>query len=491
MIKISDNFKTNDKKLAALYSSARTVLEGSVKQFGQYRLVTVGSDGERVTLASEIMSAETLGRYDVAQAMDCVKAFAATQRSDGQLACEIVKHGTEIFCDYSGLAGFSFVDEAISLYYMTKKKESSYLVMLYSMLKGLDEYVCGTHDYNRNGMPELVSEKETLERGPSVRYAPLRVKDDRGVREISVFPIETGMIASFAYRLKMALGQISSLIGDEMDGIYFEEAETLRARIKNHFWVEGSCAYYDRDYRGSFMPTLTIENLFMMYYGAPDKSSADKFVKTHLLNPDEFYTSFPLPTFPVNSVEFSNDENYRFGGQARGVTYRRAIKALERYGYHKELTDIGKRFISSIAETLSFTEQYDPLGGTPSGDKIRADYAPTASAALEFIARFYGVSTVFDEMYWGALGHDGEVSSEYSYKWGGDMYTLSAEKETSTGMINGVHIFTVTNGALVITDWFGNDPKVINVSGETKDCVFVYRRQTFSFTFSPGEIKKF
>ena len=36
MIKISNSFKTDDKKLAALYEGARSSLLGAVKQFGDY-----------------------------------------------------------------------------------------------------------------------------------------------------------------------------------------------------------------------------------------------------------------------------------------------------------------------------------------------------------------------------------------------------------------------------------------------------------------------
>lgn len=491
MIKISDNFKTDDKKLAALYDSARSILMGAMRPFGDYELAALSSTSDRMTLASEIMTAETFGRYNVARAMDCVRAFAVTQREDGQLACEIIRHGDEVVCDYTGLAGFSFVDEALSLYYMTKKKERVYLEMLYSMFSRLDEYIANTHDYNHNGLPELLSEKETAERFLSVRYLPLKVKENGKLREISVFPIESGMIAAFVCRLKTALGQISRIMGDERDGIYFEEAEMLRVRIKNYFWDAKTGACYDRDYRGSLMHSLTVDNLFMMYYGALDRDTADAFVKKHLMNPDEFYTAFPLPTYPVNSPEFSNDPNHRFGGQPCGVTYRRAIRALEKYGYYRELAHIGKRFLSAVSESLAFTEQYDPFTGAPSGSKICADYAPTASAVLEFIARFYGISVVFDEVYWGAVGHEGESTSEYNYKWGGDMYTLAAEQETSMGLINGSPVFTITNGARVITDWFGNNPRVVNLSDETRDCVFVYRNQTFSFTIAPGEIKQF
>lgn len=491
MIKISDSFKTDDKKLAALYNGARSALFDAVKPFGDYDLVTLCSESHKMTLASEIMSAETFARYDVAAAMNCVRAFAMTQRADGQLAAEIINDGKDIVCDYSGLAGFSFIDEALSLYYMTKKKERAYLDVIYEMMGRFDEFIRNTHDYNKNGLPELLSEKETPERYLSVRYTPIKVKENGNVREISVFPIESATMAAFMYRLKIALGEMSSMIGDERHGIYFEEAEILKARMRNFFWVEEGTACYDRDYRGSLMSSLTIDNLYMMYCGAFDRDVSNAFVRNHLMNPNEFFTPFPLPTYPVTAPEFSNDPHHRFGGQSMGVTHRRAVRALEKYGYFREFTHIAKRFLSSVSNSLAFTEQYDPFTGEPSRKNICADYAPTASAVLEIIARFYGVSIVFDEIHWGALGLEGDSTSEYNFKWGGDMYTLAAEKDTSMGLINGSPIFTITNGARVITDWFGDNPKVVNVGDETMDCVFVYRNQTFSFTIAPGEVKEF
>ena len=488
MIKISDGFKTDDKALSALYDGARKVIEDSVEAFGDYDLVTLGQNSGKMTLATELMSAETYARFDTAAAMDCVKAFVATQRSDGQLAGEIIKSGDEIVCDYSALAGFSFIDEALSLYYMTKKKESLYLDELYDALTRFDEYLERTHDYNKNGLPELLSEKETMERCVSARYAPIKISEGGKTREISVFPIETCIMAAFHYRLKIALGEMSSMVGDDRHGIYFEEAEMIKARMKNFFYVEGEGACYDRDYRGSLMSALTIDNLFMMYYGALDRAMSWAFVDKHLMNPDEFFTTCPLPTYAVNTPEFSNDPSHRYGGRARGASFRRAVKAMEKYGYFREFTHLAKRFMSVVSSSLVFAEHYDPFTGEPAE---KGGYVPTASAIVETIARLYGVSVIFDEVHWGALGHEGENTSEYNFKWGGDLYTLAAEKDTSMGLINGSPIFTITNGARVITDWFGDHPKVVNITDETHDCVFVYRNQTFSFTITPGEIKDF
>ena len=487
MIKISDSFKTDDKRLAALYEGARSSLLGAVKPFGDYQLAVSDSDSDKITLDSEIMSAETLARYDVEKALDCVKAFALTQREDGRLACEILKDRDEIVCDYSRLTDFCFAEEALSLFYMTKKKELSYLDMLYDMFKRFDEYLSDTHDPNDNGLIELLHEKEAGEDELSARYTGL----GDAAKGRSPFPIESGLMTAFSYGLKRSLACVSDILGNGEAAAYTAEADRLFENIRESFWDFEREACYDRDRFGAHIPTLTLDNLFMMCHGAFDREMADAFVKRHLLNPEEFYTELPLAILPRNYAAFSNDELFRRNSPVRSVTYRRAIRALEKYGYYTELTELSKRFISAVSESMAFTEHYDPITGAPSRKNICADYAPTASAVLEMIARFYGISVVFDEIVWGALGHEGESTSEYSYKWGGDLFTLSSEADTSSGFVNGNRLFTVTNGVRVVTDWFGNKPKVINITDRELDCVFVYRNQTFSFTLAPNNFMEF
>ena len=491
MIKISDIFKTDDKKLSALYGGARSSLLGAVKPFGDYNLAVSGSESDRVTLASEIMSAETLGRYDIESAIDCISAFAATQRDDGRLASAVFRKKEGIFCDYGGLAGLCFAEEALSLFYMTKKKELIYLDKLYDMLEKFDDYLWITHDINGNGFVELLDQSETVEGDFAPRYTPTEIFSGGKEKEVSPFPAELVSVSAFCYRLKKTLAEISSIIGNGRAEAYEAEANQIKKGIRSYFWNPQKSACYDRDFKSRAMETLTADNIAAMYYGAFEQDMADEFLKKHLLNENEFFTYLPLPSLSASDKVFSNDANIRWGGQVMGITYRQAVRAFEKYGFYSEFTRVAKRFLDSVSGSMAYTEQYDPFTGAPIKEKICADYAPTASAVLEIIARFYGVSVVFDDVIWGCLGHEGDNFSEYEYKWGSDVYRLSAEKNTSTGFLNGKLLFTVTNGVRVTTDWFGNNPVVVNVTDEPLDAVFVYRDKTFSFTAEPGKPMEF
>lgn len=479
MIKISDSFKTDDKKLDALYRGARSVLLDAVKPFGDYKLAVRSSEDERVNAASEIMCAETLARYDIETAIECVKAFIMTAREDGRIAGEIVKKQEDIFCDFSRLAGFCIAEEALSIFYMAKKKELTYLDRLYDALKRFDAYIWSTHDCNGNGLVELFSEKELADGVNPARYAPIVSSDNGRISEISPFPVETALMASFVYRLKATLAQIAGLLENGEAEKYTEEADALFASVKKNFWISEAGVCYDRDYRGSMIPYVGIENLDMMYYGAFDSEMAEEFVKRHVMNPDEFFTRLPLPDIPAD-----------LGGTVRGVTYRKMIRALERYGFYNELAQLSKLVLDGLSEQNAFTEYYDPGTCEPIKKQICADCSPTAAAVIELVARSFGVSVDFEDVIWGAKGHKGENTSEYSFRWGGDTYSVYSESETTSGFINGKLLFTVTNGVRVATDWFGDLPRVTNITAETLDCVFVYRDHTYSFTLEPNQFWK-
>jgi hypothetical protein len=116
---------------------------------------------------------------------------------------------------------------------------------------------------------------------------------------------------------------------------------------------------------------------------------------------------------------------------------------------------------------------------------------PSASAALEFVARFFGVRPELDRMVWGALGHEEGESSTYRFTWGSEEYRVLCESETTTGFLNDRRLFAVTNGMRVVTDFYGDDPWIVNITDRTIDGVFVYRNRTFSFTLGPNERMNF
>lgn len=486
MVQTQTTFTTSSKALQAIYDGAYDVLVSSVKPFGERRILTTGAEAQTTTLNTEVMGTATLSRYDIEAAFDTVKAFLATVREDGRFADSITCRGGAITPRYSVLTGLCFAEEALGLYYLTRKKDNAYLDLLLRRLLDFDAYLWAHHDLNFNHCLEVFSEAETEEGAGSTRFMPLRVNHHGDIRTVSPFPVESADLMACDVSLRHAIAHIYSLKGDaENAKDWTLKAIDVQTHMKTALWVEGSSACFDRDYRGSVIEALSVNNLFMMYYGAFDRDMADGFVERYLSARDGFGTAMPLPTVARGNRYFENDgSRSNFNGQPRGSNYFRAIGALEKYGHLSLLTRIGNRLLTNIEENGVFAEQFDPFTGVPAG---ATSYMPTAAAVLEIITRFFGVRPQLDRMLWGALGHGTEYTSEYRFTWGSDTFRLSCESQTSTGYINDDRLFTVTNGVRVVTDIYGDEPKVINVTDEPIDCVLVYRDRTFSFTLAPDE----
>lgn len=485
MVRTETTFTTSSKSLQKMYDGARDVLLTSLKPFGTRRVLTTDTNAMSTTLHSEVMGAATLSRYDLAAAFDTVKAFLATVREDGRLPSAIFCRDGVISPRYDALTGLSFAEEALGLYYLTRKKDHEYLELLLSCLLGFDAYLWARHDLNFNNCLEIFSEKETEEGAGSSRYAAFSVEHHGEPREVSPFPVESFELMACDVSVRHTIAHIYSLKGDiEKAKAWAMKAVDVKAHMKEHLWSAEDSAYFDRDYRGEWLDTLSIGNLFAMYHGAADQEMADGFVERYLHARDSFGTSMPLPTISRGDRHFNNDDEKGFDGQPRGTTYCRAIGAFEKYGQLALLTRLGEKLLSSIHANGAFSERFEPFTGEPRG---KEGYVPTAVATLELITRFFGIRPQLDRMLWGAIGYGADYFSDYRFTWGSDTFRLSCESVTSTGYINGQRLFTVSNGVRVVTDIYGDEPQVINVTDETIDCVLVYRDRTFSFTIESNQ----
>lgn len=484
MIHTETSFSTNDKRLQALYDGARALLLSSVKPFGDRRILTEGAASDTATLQASILGASTLACYDLEAALDTVKAFLATVNHEGRPADSIICRDGEICPSYSVLTGFCFAGEALGLYYLLRKKDAAYLESLLRVLLDFDAYLWEQHDLNFDGCLEVFNPTEA-EDEESPRFSPVMVGKNGEQKTASPFPVESSELMACDVAVRRTISAIYSLKGDEASAAnWMLKAGNVQAQLKKMHWSAERSACFDRDCRGNVIDCVDINHLYMMCCGALDEEMANAFRGRHLQNPRGFFTPMPLPTVSAS------DRNFKGNGTAfcphpRGLTYRRAINALENYGQYSLLSRVGGRLLSAVDQTGVFSERYDTFSAEPLG---KPEHMATASAVLETIAEFFGIRPRLDRMIWGALGHRDSFASDYRFTWGCDAYHLACESSTTIGSINGEPLFTVTNGVRVTTDLHGNEPQVANITDGTIDCVFVYRNRIFSFTLGAGEI---
>jgi hypothetical protein len=380
------------------------------------------------------------------------------------------------------------------LYYWNKKQDKDYLKRLYHSIEAFDTYLWKYRDSDGDGCLESWCVWDTGEDN-SNRFAGTKLNGGGHSGEVPpddpVFPVESMDYMSYSYDARAALAAISALLGNGNEKLWRDKAKAVQDKIRSYLWDDKRGACYDRDRDNQFMPALQHNNLRAMYAGCFTRKMADRFVKEHLMNSEEFCTPMPLPSIAVNNPVFRNVVENDWSGQPECLTYQRAIRALENYGYFSELTFFGTKLIDCIGKgynnQIIFPQQFDPFTGAISEPGSRTTYGPCALSILEYISRFYGVHVQFDEIYWGALGR-GDHKINYTQNWDGDTFTVETNKDNAVGFINGKEIFHIPHGLRAVTDWQGGVKRIINCSGKPVqgDCLIGGKRTTV--TLKPNEV---
>ena len=202
-----------------------------------------------------------------------------------------------------------------------------------------------------------------------------------------------------------------------------------------------------------------------MYWGSFTQEMANRFVNEHLTNPEEFMTRLPLPSVSVSDPMFRNAPENNWSGQCEGLTFQRALPALERYGYEKLAVRIGRIFLDTVIRGgYLFTQQYDPFTGEPSrvgmishapltensGEPCQDGYGPTTLAVLEYIAALWGIDMWMGEIRFSLCRADAPY--RYEMIWGRHDYEIISDGKRATIRINGEIRYEFPCGIRVITD---------------------------------------
>jgi hypothetical protein len=466
-------FHTSDGFLQDLYSAATYVSKNNEKCFDGRTVLIEGGGYNGLWLETQPMGGEMYAKRNMEVALNNVQFFIRYQREDGRPPGMILQEDG-MKPAYTHLQGYCFPYHALNLFYWGKKRDREYLRSLYQSIEAFDNYLWKYRDSDGDGCLETWCVWDTGEDN-SNRFAGTKLYYDGWPGETppedSIFPLESMDIMSYSYDARAMLAKISALLGNGQEQVWSDKAKAVQDKLHAYLWDDRRGACFDRDRHNKTIPALLHNNLRAMYYGSFTQEMADRFVKEHLMNPEEFLTPMPLPSIAVNDPVFRNHSDNDWGGQPEALTYQRAIRALENYGYFSELTFFGEKLIQCVGQRNTFPQQFDPFTGALSEAETRTDYGPLALGILEYIARFYGVHLQFDELYWGALGR-GKQEIIYTQYWDGDAFSVQTRDGEITGSLNGKELFRVTHGVRVVTDWAGTVTKIINITDTPRQVTY-------------------
>lgn len=164
----------------------------------------------------------------------------------------------------------------------------------------------------------------------------------------------------------------------------------------------------------------------------------------------------PLPSIAVNDPLFRNIPTNDWSGQSEALTFQRAIRALENYGFDHLVPYLGKKLFQAIGDTCIFVQQYDPFTGKPSMESlegIQDSYGPAMLSVMEYAARMYGIHIEHERIYWGTTGGHENI---YEQVWGNHTFKIKNSGSKAEAFVNGKKVFEAGKDLKIITDIKGN-----------------------------------
>lgn len=166
------------------------------------------------------------------------------------------------------------------------------------------------------------------------------------------------------------LGNMFAAIGDRQKAdSYHARSTRVEKSILHECYDRATGLYFDIDaVTGNLIRDPSITALMpLALNGVPQKEY--EALVSHLTNPDEFWTRFPVPSVPKNSRHFRPASRlYLWRGPTWINTNFLIAEGLRKHGY-RELADAISQASKELVEQSGFREYYNPLTGEGGGEK--------------------------------------------------------------------------------------------------------------------------
>ena len=532
-------FRTSDADLQRLYDAAESKAAENIVQFTPGMKILVEGPGSGAWLEVQPMCGEMYAKRNLEVALNNQLLFMYAQRADGRLPGavgsgnsarksgadkkplegEVWMPEQDLLANFMMLQGYWFPDPAWQIYFWTGK-DREYLRMLYTAMEAYDAYLWRTRDSNGDGLLETWCIWDTGEDHSTrllTRNAPTRwpfefapgdarmpdpldsakfkyywyehflEKLPMPTRDQVLMPFASMEMMAYSYGGRATLAKIARELGNGREAYWQEQAGKVRQRLIQGLWDPARSACFDRDRNGKRLDELIHNNLRSMWFGIFSQEMADAFIGRHLLNPAEFWTPVPFSPIAINEKLYRNVDGNDFTSGAWGLTFQRAIRALENYGHYAEVTLVGQKLLPVIIQNgYKFSMKFDNLTGKPSGWG-NGCISSTILSALEYISRMYGLhlDVANNQVWWSALeGAD----FTYTQRWGEREWTLTATKDRFTGSLNGKQVFSCARGVRVVTDLDGRVREVVGISPKKQSVALQFQNQQRQFAITPNQI---
>jgi hypothetical protein len=287
-------------------------------------------------------------------------------------------------------------------------------------------------DGNRDGLLEWGSDRGSL---PSLGRGRLQdAKYESGMDDSPMYDgvrydpntytmdlDDVGLNALYALDSE-CMSKIAGILGKPDDERMFA---TDYARMKvaiQRLWNDKDGVFENRYWDGRFSNRLSPTNFYPLIAGVATPEQAEQMIKGHLLNEDEFWGQYVIPTISRNDPAFK--DQYYWRGDIWAPTNYLVYEGLNRYGADKVAIEFAEKsydlFQSDWERNQHSDENYSPWGGSAGGDP---HYTWGTLMCLIPLEQFID-KTPWDGLRFGGLNPPREAALS-NYKWDGHRYGVT------------------------------------------------------------------
>ena len=183
------------------------------------------------------------------------------------------------------------------------------------------------------------------------------------------------------------LAQIAHTLNKKEDAVMLEDrADKYRDNI-NQLWDKEKGLYYNRSTQnGKFNRRISPTNFYPLLAKAASQKQAERMMKEHLLNPEEFWGEYVIPSVPRNDPAFKNNDYWR--GRIWAPLNFLVYMGLRNYDLSKECRQLSdkseKLLLKSWLKDGYVFENYNATTGE-GDDSVRSDKFYHWGALLGYI----------------------------------------------------------------------------------------------------------
>ncbi len=537
-LKTGMTFTVDEPELQALHDLGMQQLKVNLSEFAPGMTILVEGGGyDNAWIETQPMGGEMYAKHDLQVALNNQVVFFRGQREDGRLPGMVIKGSKvaeegweetgfpagyiwkpehDLVADYEMFQGYCFPEPAWRMYFWTGKNRD-YLKQLATALEGHDAYLWRTRDSNDDGLLETWCVWDTGEDGSTRLHSrgakenwPFELPPGSNAPEVPKMPDDSRMpfqsmdIMAYSYSGRVVLAKIAAELKTGDEEKWKEAAEDVRQVVIEKLWDPKRYACFDRDRDGKILPELIHNNLRCMWYGLFTQEMADAFIKHHLLNPEEFWTPVPLVSIARNESLFLSKPRNNWSGQPQGLTYQRAIHALERYGHYAEVILLGEKLLPILIRNGQFSQQLDPDTGVPSLSNSDG-YGPMILAMQEYVARMHGIhiDVEREQIWWSGvepnswstisdLDQNALGNLAYTQKWDEHTFEMTLRRKSNLiGKVGGENAFTASTNVRIVTDLRGNLISAVGISTKEESFHVEQNGQHWDGKIAPNEVQTF